>query len=42
MEDPTLDNKKIKELTDFLPLLYDKNIKLSKQPGRGKTDKRKH
>jgi len=38
MEDPTLDNKKIKELTDFLPLLYDKNIKLSKSPGRGKTD----
>ena len=30
--------KDIKELTDFLPLLYDKNIKLSKSPGRGKTD----
>ena len=35
MENSSLDNKKIKELTDFLPLLYDKNIKLSKSPKKG-------
>ena len=30
--------KEIIELTDFLPLLYNENIELSKSPGRGKTD----
>ena len=38
MENSALDSKKIKELTDFLPLLYDKNIKLSKSPKKGTTD----
>ena len=28
----------IKELTDFLPLLYDENIELSKSPKKGTTD----
>ena len=30
--------KEIKELTDFLPLLYDENIELSKSPKKGTTD----
>ena len=30
--------KSIKELTDFLGLLYDENIELSKSPKKGTTD----
>ena len=30
--------KEIKKLTDFLPLLYDENIELSKSPKKGTTD----
>ena len=38
MPNNLISEKDIKELTNFLPLLYNKNIKISKSPKRGKTD----
>jgi len=38
MKDGILSKTDIKELTNFLPLLYDENIELSKSPKKGTTD----